>query len=204
MTLGTPTKNDGRNLHIKPVDFAKLERQLFDVIGVLDSNDIPYHLEGGTLLGIVREKRLLPWDHDTDISIMKQDLDRFLKVLPQIKTLGWTISQRTFLKEQTFAQAGEIGLIKVKDKKFLIIKGHHCLDIFVKVPHGDRVYWQAAGNIMSVSQSYYDGYDEIEWGGRTLKVPKRYRDYLTEKYGDWSVAVKDWHCDMEKTIAIPK
>jgi phosphorylcholine metabolism protein LicD len=33
-------------------------------------------------------------------------------------------------------------------------------------------------------------YDKIEWEGRELRVPKNYTDYLTEKYGDWSVTVK--------------
>ena len=44
-------------------------KMLISVAELLDKNSILYHLEGGTLLGIVRDKDLLPWDNDIDISI---------------------------------------------------------------------------------------------------------------------------------------
>jgi hypothetical protein len=42
---------------------------LGELVGVLDGLQIPYILEGGALLGAVREKRLLPWDFDVDIAV---------------------------------------------------------------------------------------------------------------------------------------
>ena len=39
----------------------------------METASIPYWLEGGTLLGIIRENRLLPWDNDMDISMYKTD-----------------------------------------------------------------------------------------------------------------------------------
>jgi hypothetical protein len=53
---------------------------------------------------------------------------------------------------------------------------------------------------MRVDRSYFDGCDTIVWQGRKLRVPKNYPDYLTEKYGDWSVTVKNWSCKGELTI----
>jgi phosphorylcholine metabolism protein LicD len=51
---------------------------LFDITEFLEKNNIPYHLEGGTLLGIVRDNDLLPWDHDVDLSISVEDLLKYL------------------------------------------------------------------------------------------------------------------------------
>lgn len=34
---------------------------------VLDENSIPFWLEDGTLLGAVRDGRMIPWDHDIDL-----------------------------------------------------------------------------------------------------------------------------------------
>jgi hypothetical protein len=31
-------------------------------------------------------------------------------------------------------------------------------------------------------------------------VPRYFKAYLTEKYGDWSVTVKNWSCKGELTI----
>ena len=42
------------------------ESLLFDVAKSLDILSVKYWLEGGTLLGIKRESRLLPWDNDLD------------------------------------------------------------------------------------------------------------------------------------------
>jgi len=35
---------------------------------------VPYYLEGGTLLGIVRDKQLLPWDNDIDVTVFTQSM----------------------------------------------------------------------------------------------------------------------------------
>ena len=48
-----------------------LESILFKAINVLDSQKIEYWVTDGTLLGIVRENRILPWDSDVDIGVWK-------------------------------------------------------------------------------------------------------------------------------------
>jgi hypothetical protein len=40
-----------------------------EVVQILNDNKINYWLCHGTLLGIIRENRLLPWDHDIDFAI---------------------------------------------------------------------------------------------------------------------------------------
>jgi len=51
------------------------------IIKILDSAGIKWWIDHGTLLGIIREARLLPWDDDIDISIFKSDLERAWKAL---------------------------------------------------------------------------------------------------------------------------
>lgn len=43
---------------------------------------IPYWIEGGTLLGAERHGGFIPWDDDLDVSMMREDFRRFLKVAP--------------------------------------------------------------------------------------------------------------------------
>ena len=45
------------------------EKMLRDIVMICDECNLNYWLEGGTLLGIFREGRLLPWDNDIDISV---------------------------------------------------------------------------------------------------------------------------------------
>mgnify|MGYP000064686265 CR=1 FL=1 len=71
------------------------ESLLLEVVKSLDSLNIEYWLEGGTLLGIKRESRLLPWDNDLDLSINNSQIN---------KIDDFTLSQlgNSFSSYQTF------------------------------------------------------------------------------------------------------
>ena len=55
---------------------------------ILDELNIGYWLEGGTALAAYRDGKILPWEHDFDIGIFKEDLDKnlplFIKRLSKI------------------------------------------------------------------------------------------------------------------------
>jgi len=54
---------------------------------------IEYWIADGTLLGAVRHGGFIPWDDDVDISMMKEDYEKLIKVLPN------EISKYPYLKE---------------------------------------------------------------------------------------------------------
>ncbi len=175
---------------------------LIKATAMLDRAGVPYHLEGGTLLGLVRDGDLLPWDDDLDISVPSGFALKAYGALLPLLLKGWRIDKRKWKAVFKSLSVKGIRIIKVRDRsRGRFRSGRVYLDVLVKKESEGFCYWQAKGRLMKVSAKYYDGYDEIEVGTEKFKVPVDYRAYLTEKYGDWSTPVKEWDCGKdEKTI----
>lgn len=184
-----------------PFNIPLAENLLMSVAKSLDKHNIPYHLEGGTLLGIVRDNAILPWDDDLDISIPAGHEHKIPAALGFLKKDGWRIDKRNYYSFNAIKHKGT-RVFKIRDRsRGLLNMGHNYLDIFVKYQHKDLVYWQAKKKLMCVDASYYDGFDEISFQNYDFKIPKKHNDYLTEKYGDWNKTIKEWDCSKnEKTI----
>jgi len=83
-------------------NLIEAERLLNEVTSIFESCEINYWLEGGTLLGIRRENRLLPWDNDLDISIHESELSKLDILLSALKKRGFRIRLRKFDKDSKF------------------------------------------------------------------------------------------------------
>ncbi len=58
----------------------QLLNKLFEVC---DKYNLRVFADGGTLLGVVREKGYIPWDDDIDMVLLRPDYDRLLEVAPK-------------------------------------------------------------------------------------------------------------------------
>lgn len=62
----------------------KLQQTLVEILREIDricrANNIQYFLYGGTLLGAVRDGKIIPWDDDMDIVMFREDYDRFAEL----------------------------------------------------------------------------------------------------------------------------
>ena len=45
-------------------------------INILEELEIDYWLEGGTALAAYRDGTILPWEHDFDVGVLKEDLEK--------------------------------------------------------------------------------------------------------------------------------
>ena len=54
-------------------------------IKIIEENNIEYWIIGGTLLGSIRDKGLISWDDDTDIAIMKENINKLLLLEDKFK-----------------------------------------------------------------------------------------------------------------------
>lgn len=68
-----------RELSIEEVKKIELEITE-DIARFCEENNIDYFLCGGSLLGAVRHKGYIPWDDDIDISMTRDNYEKFLKL----------------------------------------------------------------------------------------------------------------------------
>jgi len=165
------------------------------VTSQLEQNDIPYWLEAGTLLGIIRENRLLPWDNDIDISIREKDLSKLLTILPKFRRRGYIIRVRKYLEDDFPLEKGKVRMVKIHNRKRIFEKGDLALDIFVKTQYEDQYLWGVGikrYTKKSVPVRFYDELSTIRFEGKEYSIPKLTEEYLTYRYGDWRTPVKKW------------
>lgn len=179
-------KLEGENL-------IEAEKLMVSAIKIFDDNNIRYWLEGGTLLGIRREGRLLPWDDDLDISMMVDQLEKLDMLLSDLKKRGFRVRIRKFEKDSNYFKKGNIRMIKIRTKSFFgLKKGKVCLDVFIKYPIENKAYWEIAGKTKYVPLKFYKSFREISFNNYDFSIPELTEDYLTYRYGDWETPVKDW------------
>lgn len=193
-------------------NMKRAKKTLFNLINFMEREGIKYHLEGGTLLGIVRDGDLLPWDHDIDLSIMEEDAEKFAKSAYKLLFKGYKVQKKTMHKDIEALKEGNYRIFKLKKLVPSIIKEFFpsfrkyaiIADVFVKASDDKFTYWQAMERILRVDKKYYESFETIEYNNRKVTVPNHYKDYLTEKYGDWSVPKKDWICANDEKAIVGK
>ncbi len=93
----------------------KMQHVLLRLISIFDhictTHDLEYWIDGGTLLGAIRHKGFIPWDHDIDVCMPEKDYYTFLEQAP--KYLGNDV----LLLDGEFCQVLNKGVAKLYDLK---------------------------------------------------------------------------------------
>lgn len=110
---------------------------------ILDKHKINYWLDEGTLLGAVREKKLIEWDYDIDLSIWYKDLEKITPLFDEISDTGVEVCFFEGKKHIDLVDKGykiDINLYHLKDQKATRMWYAHnklgqILDYFIWILH---------------------------------------------------------------------
>jgi len=169
---------------------ARLEQMvgmLFHTLDVLERHDIPYWLEDGTLLGIVRDGDLIPWDHDADLSIPGEYAERVAKLRAR-----WLPRYVLAAKRTTHRWLpGGLSSLEVHRPIDLLRRVNFHIDLLAKYRVGDRYRWIDSKALKHGDHKWYDRIETIEWRGRKVRIPADPEDYLEMRYPGWRTPVKE-------------
>jgi lipopolysaccharide cholinephosphotransferase len=172
------------------------EKMLQDVAIILEKSKIPYVLEAGTLLGIVREDRLLPWDNDVDITITREHAKKLLAIRWKFWLKGYRTRVRVFEKDTGPFKKGTPRILKIQTRKFLFFRDVSMMDIFIKDLMQDEYFWTVGVQepvLKAAPRRFYDEHTAYPFRGKQFSVPKDYIGYLEYHYGDWKTPRKEWN-----------
>jgi len=203
-------KEDRRLFHKKNSD-AMIE--LFRIVAkVLNRHNIKFYLDFGTLIGAMRDGKLIPWDDDMDISLVdEKDFEKLPQVVKEInRRYFYHATVHTFKHSQEVYEASEkmyvkpsklkftnseniqIAIVKT-NRKWIPNKGNAIIDIFCKYKYQNSLYWMAFGKeYKMLYKPLKKGFNEIEFYGVKCLVPIAFDEYLTNHYKDWKTPNKNW------------
>lgn len=182
------------NITLEGKNLIEAESLLKEVTQIFENNNIEYWLEGGTLLGIRRENRLLPWDNDLDISVHASQLNKLNSLIKNLKNKGYRVRTRYFSETNDEFKRGDLRMIKIRNKHFFgLLKGKVCLDVFIKYSKENNTFWEIDNKTKCVPFRFYQKFKTVTFQNKEYTIPGDTDGYLTYRYGEWQTPVKDWN-----------
>ena len=170
----------------------RMKKMLLKTIDILNEKGFKYWLEAGTLLGILRDGDLIPWDYDADLGIPAESADEIMKLRFEFFP-NYLIKRRRI---QTPWLPGDMRVIKVKTPWEKIRQINFHIDLFCVYPVKDKYRWVDSNALKHVDRKYYDTLSTIQWEGRTINIPNYVEEYLSLRYGNWQVPERNYNAGL--------
>ena len=185
------------NIELNSKNEKKAIEFLFDVKSKLDELSISYWIEGGTLLGAIRDKKLIPWDHDIDMGIINKSDEMIEQVIQKLKTFFY-VSVKGFKEVEGVWNLGKYRVLKIYPRKNIFFKDNLCLDIFIYYLDENHYKYVVWNKNAYHERKFFDNLEQIEFYGKLINVPYDSEKFLEKKYGsDWKTPKKRWNVALD-------
>lgn len=193
-----------------------MDEQLKFIIEQLEKHEINYWVDSGTLLGLVRDGKLIEGDSDIDVGIFDKDTEKMQLLTKKINEehkmnvllySGRVVKYKIFHGKRTVDinvfrkivdhcwSIQNIGLRKnsflnrLANKTIMPVYRNKTIFEINKFP----VTYILRFGCWWIPLKYFEKTDFIEIKGIKIKVPFMKEEYLEKRYGNWKVPNPKWN-----------
>ena len=179
------------------------EHFMFYICELLTKNSIPYYIDHGTLLGIVRDNALIPWDKDIDIAVSSKYIERIVQILNSI-LMNY---KHPLCKENNWVYTIEKDYLVINKKKEYVCVELQirndvstpdemvALDLMPKYQENNFLIWGVCKKKLSVLENICFPSKKLMYKDRIIHIPREEKEYLTQLFGNWRIPIKQWSYD---------
>ena len=163
---------------MKRVWAAQLEI-LEEIDKICRKHNIPYFVDWGTLLGAVRHGGFIPWDDDMDISMKREDYNRFVTLVHKELPEGYSVLNRKTNPEYKEIFVRVLNGTRINFEEAFLEKFHGCpyvvgvdvfpLDYIAKNPQDEKFRCKLIQWVQSLARALESGNCDVEWQEQYLK-----------------------------------
>jgi len=143
----------------------KIDINFSETISILNKHNIKYWICQGTLLGIIRDKKLIPWDHDIDIAVWSGAISKN-KIKEIMLSNNFSLKKKYLIEDDllTFTKKGgrevdfnfyEVTKEKNTNKKIAFVNWYIPKNFFCKVVEALSMANKYDGTLKYLIRSFF-------------------------------------------------
>ncbi|RTZ96875.1 MAG: hypothetical protein DSY90_09370 [Deltaproteobacteria bacterium] len=163
------------------------KKMMLDTTEIMNRHDIDYFLDAGTLLGMIRDGDLIPWDHDIDMLLPLSEVDKFKSIVPALQDKNWRVKTDYPMHHDgpCWKKGAQCNFRMYNNRFYHFGRGRIKLEIYVLYPDGDHCWYHAMGKNWKLPAVHFKTHAIHIFDGHALRIPARAEAYLDYIYADW-------------------
>jgi lipopolysaccharide cholinephosphotransferase len=169
-----------------------LYKLLKDVSTILNECNLEYFIDGGTMLGQVREGGLIPYDDDIDLGMTSHNFEQLHKITEKVHSLGYGTKEEDGIYKVYIPNQWVRGTARDENENVVseFVIGTPTLDIFKYSPHGQYYVLHNRKLRLTYPKARHHKRDlrplkEVSFGSLKVSLPRNPLPYLDGQYPNW-------------------